>query len=178
MALGQDHPDVLYPMAEDTRSSMSAFPDAAEPDAREDRDLVRRFSAGCDVAAKQLFAATRDRVERAARRLLAWPDQVDDVTQEVYLAALTHRRSFRHEAQLLTWLLRITINACRAQRRRDWVRRRCLAWFGTHRPPTASTAPADARLDQHDQAATVRRILDGLAVYDWWPCDSRWSWSR
>ena len=49
-------------------------------------DLVERFRQGEEAAFDQIVAQYQPRVIRLAQRLLAWPDDVNDVAQEVFLA--------------------------------------------------------------------------------------------
>ena len=67
---------------------------------------------------------------RLVERLLAWPGasaEVEDVAQEVFLAAWRGRGQFRAEAEWTTWLYSIAVrrarNAARARGRRE-------RWFG------------------------------------------------
>src|SRR5688500_12036613 len=84
--------------------------------------LGERLARGDPGAFEQVVATCRPRVERLARRLLAWRGDVDDVVQDVFLVALEKARTFRREASLETWLTAITVNKCRSHRR-GWLRR-------------------------------------------------------
>src|SRR4029079_1822741 len=44
--------------------------------------------------------------------------EVEDVVQDVFVAALVHRSRFRGDASLTTWLTAITVNRCRSALRR------------------------------------------------------------
>ncbi|MEM9378461.1 MAG: RNA polymerase sigma factor [Planctomycetota bacterium] len=78
---------------------------------------------------RRVHAAWPD-VVRLVERLLAWPgsaSDVEDVVQDVFLAAWRGRRTFRGEAEWTTWLhtiaVRRTRNAARGRTRRQ-------RWFG------------------------------------------------
>jgi RNA polymerase sigma-70 factor (ECF subfamily) len=94
--------------------------------------IVSRYSA--DVAA-------------LANRLLGWPGDVEDVSQEVFLAAYLGLRNFRGECSLKSWLFAITINKCRSHRRRQLLRLRTLSRAAERRrlpsEPTACDNPKD-----------------------------------
>jgi len=80
----------------------------------------------CDFGA--LVARYQPQVARLAHRLLGWRDRqaVEDVVQDVFLVALTRLKNFRGDSTLSTWLTGITINQCRAHRRRSMLR---LKWL-------------------------------------------------
>jgi len=84
-------------------------------------------------------------------RLLGWPGEVDDVVQEVFLAALRGLPRFRNRSSLATWLTRITINECRSQQRR-----RRLWWLAPSlalRALRGSAARAEATEERTDEPA-------------------------
>lgn len=86
----------------------------------DDARLVERCAAGDDSAFDQIVLRYQDRVARLAYRLLGWQGDAEDVVQEVFLAAFKGLKRFRGNAQLSTWLTRITINKCHSYRRRNW----------------------------------------------------------
>lgn len=57
-----------------------------------------------------------------ANRLLGWPGEVEDVVQDVLLAAYLGLKKFRGECSLKTWLYTITINKCRTYRYKRMLR--------------------------------------------------------
>lgn len=65
-------------------------------------------------------------VARLANRLLGWPGDVDDVVQDVFLAAYRGRRGFRGQCLVRTWLFAITVNCCRSVQRRQRLHRIAL----------------------------------------------------
>ena len=81
-------------------------------------DLGARLRDGEPGAFESLVSLYQGRIARLAYRLLGWSGDVDDVVQEVFLAALRNAGSFRGEASLWTWLTRITLNRCRTHQRR------------------------------------------------------------
>lgn len=89
----------------------------------EDADalLVQRYLAGDASAYDALVEKYRPQVSGLAFRLLGWRDDVDDVVQEVFLAALRGLPRFRGRSGVGTWLTAITVNKCRSHRRRRWI---------------------------------------------------------
>lgn len=87
----------------------------------EEQTLVERFRQGDDSAFNAIVERHSAEVAAMANRLLGWPGDVDDVVQDVFVAAFVHLRKFRGDCRLRTWLLTITVNKCRSHRlRRRW----------------------------------------------------------
>jgi len=104
---------------------------------------------------EQWVEAYQQRVSRLAQRLLGWRADVDDVVQDVFLAALNHAHKFRGEATPWTWLAAITINCCRERmRRKAFLRGLGLErWFGKARAaPAADCAVIDKEIHQRVRA--------------------------
>lgn len=123
--------------------------------------LVRRFARGDQAAFDRIVHLHQGRVAALARRLLGWPDDVDDVVQEVFVAALGGLKRFRGEAALATWLAAITVNACRKHRRRRLLWLRFLGGAATQSRATSteSPEPAAARNERSDRVRhAVRRL--------------------
>lgn len=136
-------------------------------------DLVARIVAGDRGAFRDLVLRHDDRLRGLAARMLAGdPHRVDDVMQEAYVRAYRGLPGFRGDADLGTWLYRITTTACldelrRGRRRPEPVDLTAPAW---ERPSTRSgpeqavtTADAVARalaaLPEDQRAAVV--LVDG-----------------
>jgi len=62
-----------------------------------------------------------------ANRLLGWPGEVEDVVQDVLLAAYLGLRKFRCECSLKTWLFTITVNKCRTYRYKRILRLKIIS---------------------------------------------------
>ncbi len=123
-------------------------------------DVAERLAAaqrGDREAQAHIFREHRDRVTRQVLRLTGDPAVVDDLVQEVFLAAFLALPGFRGDAQLGTWLHTIATNKVRnwweSQRRR---RRREEAAT----PPPAVATPEDDLLAAHRR----RRFFDALAA--------------
>src|SRR5512142_1585932 len=79
---------------------------AAQP-AASDEYLIRRFKDGDSDAFNELYRRYLASIYRRVRFVVPEAD-VEDVTQEVFLAALKSLPSFRGEAQFATWLRTLT----------------------------------------------------------------------
>lgn len=91
-----------------------------EADARALLAAAQRGEASAQAA---LFDAHKQRVARQIQRMTGDPAVVDDLVQEVFIAAFSALPGFRGDAQLETWLYTIAANKVRnwwdARRRRD-----------------------------------------------------------
>ncbi|MEJ7613773.1 MAG: sigma-70 family RNA polymerase sigma factor [Candidatus Fervidibacter sacchari] len=85
-------------------------------------ELLARCRTGDLEAFAQLVQRYRERIFNLAWQLLGNRDDAEDVAQETFLHAFEHLSEFRGDAQLLTWLYRIAINACKMKvRQRKFV---------------------------------------------------------
>ncbi|HLX61002.1 MAG TPA: RNA polymerase sigma factor [Planctomycetota bacterium] len=125
-----------------------------------DREQISPAQAALDGRARfeQWVALYQPRVARLAQRLLGWRADVDDVVQDVFLAALSHAESFRGESSPWTWLAAITINRCRRQQRRTMLWRKVAGWFGAR-----DAAPAaDEQIQEGEVNRRVRACVFAL----------------
>jgi RNA polymerase sigma-70 factor (ECF subfamily) len=142
--------------------SVDGGPAAAEArHARDDTPLADRFARGDPAAFDELVDRHQERVARLARRLLGWSTDVDDVVQEVFLAALKNATRFRRGSSLETWLTTITLNKCRTHRRGLLARLRFLTGFGAH--PTPEEPPADAPAAHAESFSTAQSAIRRLS---------------
>lgn len=133
--------------------------------------LAERFVRGEAGAFDELVALHQPRVTRLVHRLLGWRgarSDVDDVVQEVFLAALKAGPRFRGQASLATWLTTITLNQCRSHQRR----RRFASLFlarrdhGNDSEPPASRPPVGHGLTGAETSARVRSAVQALPPRD------------
>jgi RNA polymerase sigma-70 factor (ECF subfamily) len=114
-------------------------------------------------------ALYRQHAPRVARWVvqLGGPEMdAEDAVQEVFLLAHRERASFRGEAQVTTWLYRITLNVVRhhrrSQRRRLWLSGSADDVAGHLASPTT---PVD-ELEQRRSCERLRRALARLSERD------------
>jgi RNA polymerase sigma-70 factor (ECF subfamily) len=145
----------------------------------EDGQLVEGHASESRSALDRLVAAHQDRVAGLAYRLLGWPEEVDDVVQEVFLAVLKNLDGFRGASSVETWIMTITVNTCRKHQRRRWVRWRWLTRAKRElREGAVESAEGVARqaetsalvrqavrdLPQRYREVVVLRYLEGMAI--------------
>ena len=122
--------------------------------------IEQRFREGNDAAFDEVIECYSPVLQRFAYRLLGFDGEADDVVQDVFTAALAHRRKFRAGSSLKTWLFSITINICRTRNRRHLLWRKFVKNHSLTKAVPVHTPP-DASL-QDEQAETVRSAVRRL----------------
>jgi RNA polymerase sigma factor (sigma-70 family) len=133
----------------------------------EEQALVERFRQGDDSAFDRIVERHSAEVAALANRLLGWPGDVDDVVQDVFVAAFVNRRKFRGECRLRTWLFTITVNKCRSYRLRRRLRAMRVRDFepttgqeqGTERPAMDEETFARVRHAVQTLPRTYREVV-------------------
>jgi RNA polymerase sigma-70 factor (ECF subfamily) len=111
-----------------------------------------------------LYRAHAPTVARWAAKLAGPLVDVDDLVHEIFLVVRRRLPEFRGDAQVTTWLYRITERVAREGRRKDRFRR----WFSRARHLEIERAMAPSHLTPVDEferrqsSETVYRILDRL----------------
>ncbi len=99
-------------------------------------------------------------VAAIAYRLLGRDDDVDDVVQEVFMAAHRSLHGLREAAAIKGWLATVTVRTVRRKLRR----RRVWALFGAAQAPDYETVVVAANQDLSVQIRRAYELLDQLPV--------------
>jgi RNA polymerase sigma-70 factor (ECF subfamily) len=97
---------------------MSNHPGPSGVESLKERELITRAQTGDRAAFAALVRSHQDEVYTLARRLVGDPHMAADVAQETLVRAWKALPSFRGEAQLSTWLHRITVNTAWTHKKR------------------------------------------------------------
>lgn len=111
---------------------MSNPTDPRKVEPRKEKELIARAQQGDRAAFAALVRAHQDEVFTLARRLVGDPHLASDVAQETLIRAWKALPKFRGDAQLSTWLHRITVNT---------------AWTHKRKAKRHSGAPIDDHLE-------------------------------
>lgn len=84
-----------------------------------DIQLVELSQKGDHCAFSQLVSRYQKKIFSLCLRLLNDFEEARDMTQETFVKAFKHIKTFRKEAQFSTWLYYIALNTCR-NKRRSW----------------------------------------------------------
>jgi RNA polymerase sigma-70 factor (ECF subfamily) len=142
-----------------TRGTEGAQADSGDAPTAE---LVARSAAGDAAAQRQLFTWLRPRVLRHVAYLVNRRDEVDDISQEVFLEVFRSLPGFAGRSSFSTWVHRITVRATYRQLRRQWK--------GAP-PPEIRMDPGEPQADAdpgvntetRDRHARAMAILNSLA---------------
>ncbi len=137
----------------DKLSALSTHSDNAD-----DVRLVERFKCGDGSAFDRIVDEYAADVRVFANRLLGWDGDVEDVVQEVFLAAFMGLKKFKGHSTLRTWLYSITINKCRSHRRKKMIRLRVFPGNEV-KADLAATAPDSMTAGDFNQVRKAVRSL-------------------
>jgi len=87
-------------------------------DASPDSVLVERIAAGDHYSFEVLMRRYNQTLYRTARSILKDDAEAEDAVQDAYLLAYRSIASFRGDAKLITWLVRIVVNEAIARLRK------------------------------------------------------------
>jgi RNA polymerase sigma-70 factor (ECF subfamily) len=133
--------------------------------AREQDDLlVERARTGDRSAFKALFLAHRAQVARLVQRLVA-ANEVEDVSQEVFLHVHRSLASFRGESRFSTWLYRLTLNVTRMHVRKQQSRPKLNLAGDDEAGRLERVEPATpaSEAERHERMAALRRLIGALS---------------
>ena len=125
----------------------------------DDEQLVEQFRGGDDSAFERIVEQYSVDVAAFANRLLGWSGDVEDVTQEIFLAAYLGLKKFRCECSIKSWLFTITINKCRTYRykRKLWWKR-----FSHESDNISISTGCEEKSIDTDEFRHVRRAVSAL----------------
>lgn len=112
-------------------------------------ELARKSAAGDEVALERLLALVQPRVQRITGRMLLYPQDAEEATQDALLSIARHVAKFDGRAKFTTWMYAIASNSARSTYR-SLKRRsaeRATAEFPTAADPRTTSVIAGSRLD-------------------------------
>lgn len=133
-----------------------------------DDELVARTLAGDPAAFEAIIRRHNRLLFRTARSVLRSDAEAEDVVQETYFKAWRKLPSFRREARLSTWLVRIAMNEAFGRLRRSRAEVVTLAgWDGAQETDmTADEAPSfdapETAALRHEFRQVAERHIDAL----------------
>ena len=125
----------------------------------DDELLVEQFRRGDKSAFERIVEQYSADVAVLANRMLGWPGDVEDITQDIFLAAFLGLKKFRCECSLKSWLFTITINKCRSYRYKRWFR---LRRFSQEIDKVSDSLTCEEKHMDTDEFRHVRRAVSAL----------------
>jgi RNA polymerase sigma factor (sigma-70 family) len=123
--------------------------------------VSRRPSAG-DTDFDQAVALHYQQIRLLAYRLMGWHGDIDDVVQDVFLAAWAAWPRLRKYESAELWLKRIAVNKCRSRLRRQAVRNRWFGWMRVKIKNQRQTTD-ELSLEKVEQSERIREAVRSLA---------------
>jgi RNA polymerase sigma-70 factor (ECF subfamily) len=136
----------------------------------EDRTLVAQSQRGSKPAFEELVRRHQHRVFAVAGGILRRREDVEDVTQQVFIKAFLSLPRFDQRAAFSTWLYKITVNECWDFLRKKKVRplvyesdlseEQARQFNSTAEPSTEAGADPVERLDSRQRVESLLKSLD------------------
>jgi RNA polymerase sigma factor (sigma-70 family) len=134
------------------------FADDAATDP-EDRELVLRAQGGDRNALERLIARHQAWIYNIVRRMLYWPQDSEDTTQEILIKVITKLSTFEGRSSFRTWLYRLVVNHVL-----NLQRRKSEAW-NFERYKVALDAMPDQELpDPHSVPADIQLVVEEAKI--------------
>src|ERR1051325_190953 len=128
-----------------------------------DFELIKRAQKGDNAAFNEIVLAYRKRILGTITRLIARPEDVEDVAQEVFLRLYFSLEQLRTAEVFEPWLYRLTVNACydylRKSKRRLESR---MADLSAQQVMMAAAAAGSRAQTDEAERRRVRDTVNGL----------------
>jgi len=146
-----------------SEASASQLPQVVAESSEQERELVAAILRKDRKATARFVAEYTDGIYGYVRhRLAPRGDLVDDVVQDVFLAALGSLANFLGNAPLRSWLLGIARHKVEAYYRQRLREPESLADGGDGSEPAAGGTPIDERIDRERLEAKMQGVLRQL----------------
>ncbi len=113
------------------------------------------------AAFESLYIENQKRVYSVALNFFGGNEQIaKDITQQVFLKIYTSLENFRGDAEIKTWLYRVTVNACIDERRKSRRFSFFSEFFGFNEPKTKRTP--DDKIYRREISDEVQKTIGTL----------------
>jgi len=96
---------------------------------KEDSRFIRAAIQGNQLAFKHLMKKYHDQISHLIYRIIHQREQIEDLTQEVFIKAFQSLKSYNEEYAFSTWLYKIATNSSI-----DYIRKKKLSTFSIDKP--------------------------------------------
>src|SRR5688572_7177663 len=127
--------------------------------------------AGPEVTPEFVFREYAPRIYHIARRMLGNDADAEDVTQDVLVQVIRKLDTFRGDAQLSTWLHRVTVNAALAHRQKRTNRQKretteadpdTMEWAAPGGPVKRWNVTPDESVLEAEQTEVIEKAIGTL----------------
>lgn len=135
----------------------------APPDRETGAELAARAAAGDQRAFEKIMRVNNQLLFRTARSILKNDEEAEDAVQEAYLHAYRALGSFRADAKLSTWLVRIVANEALGRLRRrgaDVIPLETITDAGAAHVETFMEQDSRAQPERAAERAQVRKLIE------------------
>lgn len=130
-----------------------------------DTQLMLQARAGDREAAGGLIRRNSPRIARYIARLVGSAEPVEDLTQDVFVQALSHADDYQPTAKVATWLYRIATNVCLNHFKRSARSRRAADPTGGQlEVPDRSTPSPDRQMTLDELRSQIAAALHELPL--------------
>ncbi len=132
---------------------------------QKEKDIITRILNGESSLFERIVESYSTMIFRVAMGYLHSKEDAEDITQEVFIKAYRSLSTFNMEAQLSTWLYRITVNSClnhieRKQKKSIFSRLEDSTWLLGSRK-SADKNPEEQSIAK-EKAEAIRVAIDSL----------------
>lgn len=128
-----------------------------------EQDLLAECRNGSRRAFEMFFHQNQKRVFSVALNFFGGDAQIaEDITQQVFLKIFTSIENFRGEAEVTTWLYRVTTNACIDEQRRKKRFSFFSDLFGFNEPKSKRTP--DEKFESREISGQVQKALQTIDI--------------
>jgi RNA polymerase sigma-70 factor, ECF subfamily len=121
-----------------------------------DRETLEKCRQLDPIAIDQLFRTYEKPVVRLITRMIGTQAEAEDLAQDVFVKIIRAMPAFRGDANLTTWIYRITMNHC-LNARRGWFHRRIMV------PLEGGLGPDSDRTGTGFEAMVAKKISENGA---------------
>lgn len=122
-------------------------------------EIARRIARGDEHALQLLMRRHNQKLHRTARSILKDDAEAEDAVQDAYLHAWRAIGSFRGDAKLSTWLVRIVVNEAIGRLRKRVRRAEVICLNGASAPDGEPMTPPEMS-EQGAVRSEARRLLE------------------
>jgi len=126
----------------------------------DDLQLIERFRNGDERAFEELVRRYQRQVANLIYLTMGSREEVDDLTQEVFIRVHRSLSRFEYGASVFSWIYRIAVNLCIDEIRRRKIKKTLsLEFFNDHRLERERQSKAKPSADEHTLQEEKKQVI-------------------